>query len=179
MMKDTRQQGLEAEFLEAYELYADAIFRHCLYRVFNKERAKEVTQDTFMKTWEVVARGEEIQNIRAYLYRVAHNLIVDEARRRKLRKETSLEEMREATGFDPGVDDREQMQRYLEGSDAMQRLLELSEEDREILILRHVDELEPKEIADLLGVTANVISVRSHRALKRLREVMNTKHEKR
>lgn len=173
MVKHTYQRGVEAEFLEAYEMYADALFRHCYYRVYDRERAKEVVQDTFMKTWEVVARGEEIRNFRAYLYRVARNLIIDEARRRKLRTETSLEDMREDSGFDPGEDKTRTLLDRMEGAEALKLLAKLSDEDQEVLMLRFVDELDPKEIAEMLEVTANVVSVRSHRALKRLREIMD------
>ena len=171
-MKQSFQRGVEAEFLEAYESYADALFRHCYYRVYDRERAREVVQETFMKTWEVVARGEEIQNFRAYLYRVARNLIIDEARRKKLRTETSLEDMREATGFDPGTDPVPALFNRMEGAQAIKLLQQLSEDEREVLMLRYVDELDPKEIAQLLDVTANVISVRAHRAMKRLRELI-------
>jgi len=175
MVKQTYQRGVEADFLEAYEQYADALFRHCYYRVYERERAREVVQETFMKTWEVVARGEEIQNIRAYLYRVARNLIIDEARRRKLRTEVSLEEMREETGFDPGHDERPSLFARMDGAEALKLLQKLSEEDREVLMLRYVDEFDPREIATLLDVSANVVSVRSHRALKRLRQLMQEK----
>lgn len=173
MVKHSYQRGVEAEFLEAYETYADALFRHCYYRVYNRERAQEVVQETFMKTWEVVSRGEEIRNFRAYVYRVARNLIIDEARRRKLRTETSLEDMREASGFDPGEDKTRTILDRMEGAQALRLLARLSDEDQEILMLRYVDELDPKEIAEMLEVTPNVVSVRSHRALKRLREIIN------
>ena len=175
-MTEGSYKKVEAEFLQAYEAYADAIFRHCLYRVYERERAVELVQDTFMKTWEVVSAGEEIRNIRAYLYRVAHNLIVDEARRRKIRKSVSLDELREDTGFDPGHDERPIIDRRMQGDEAMKLLMELSSEDKEVLVMRYVDELEPREISTVLNVSPNVVSVRLHRALKRLKELVS-KHD--
>ncbi len=44
---------------------------------------------------------------------------------------------------------------------------------RDVLIMRYVDNLKPKEIAAVLGVSANVISVRLHRAMKELRQLLN------
>ena len=71
-MKSDLQEG----FLNAYDAYADAIYRHCFFRVFSKERAEELAQETFMKTWEYVARGNVIENYKAFLYRVTNNLII-------------------------------------------------------------------------------------------------------
>lgn len=165
--------SIENDFLEAYEQYSEALFRHCYFRVYERERAHELVQDTFMKTWEYVAAGNEIRNFRAFLYRVAQNLIVDEARRRKIRRETSLDEMKAEFGFEPSKDDRDVLERRIEGADAMKLLKKLSDEDRDVLILRFVDELEPREIADVLDVSANAVSVRIHRAMKRLRELLD------
>ena len=65
----------EQEFLDAYKQYADSIYRHCYFRVYNKELAEDLTQETFIKTWKYIAQGKEIKNIKAFLYRVAVNLI--------------------------------------------------------------------------------------------------------
>ena len=77
----------------------DAIFRHCYFRVFDRERARDLVQETFLKTWEYLTRGHDIENIRAFLYRVATNLIIDDSRRKK---EISLEQLSES-GFDPAA----------------------------------------------------------------------------
>ena len=65
----------------------------------------------------------------------------------------------------------------IEGADALAMLRQLSEEDRDVLTLRFVDELEPREIAEVLGISANAASVRIHRAMKRLRERIDEKQD--
>ena len=70
-------------FLTAYDKYADAIYRHCFFRVFSKEKAEELTQETFMRTWQYLEDGKEVLNLRAFLYRVANNLIIDHSRKKK------------------------------------------------------------------------------------------------
>ncbi len=150
---------------EAYNLYADAIFRHCYLRLMRRERAKELMQDAFMKAYLYAQKGAEIENIRALLYRIANNLIVDDVRKAK---EASLDALQEA-GFDPtGADDKSMASR-LDGQQVMATLAHLSEEDRQIVTLRFVDELKPQEIAEILDLTPNVVSVRIHRALKELK----------
>lgn len=65
------QPNIEAQFLAAYDEWADAIYRHCFFRVYSKERAEELVQDTFMKTWQYLEKGNEVENLKAFLYKVA------------------------------------------------------------------------------------------------------------
>ena len=48
----------EEEFLRAYEEFADAIFRHCYFRISDREVAKDLTQETFTRTWKYIVDGE-------------------------------------------------------------------------------------------------------------------------
>lgn len=157
---------LETEFLEAYDAYADAIFRHCYYRLFDRERAKDVMQDAFIRTWEYMQKGEKVDNIRALLYRIANNLIIDFVRRKK---EASLDAMQEE-GFDPATDDdMAHIAERLDGGQAIEALKRLDDTHREVLVLRYVNGLQPTEIAEITGETANTVSVRIHRGLGKLR----------
>jgi len=160
-------------FLQAYDQYADAIFRHCFFRVFDRERAQELMQEAFMKTWEVVAGGQEIQNLRAFLYRVANNLIIDNARKKK---SASLEKMQEEQGFDPGHDIRNSLDATIEGKDLVKLVSALEPKYREVLMMRYVDDLTPKEIAAIIDETENNVSVRLHRATQQIRDLGKQKH---
>ena len=151
--------------LDAYDEYADAIFRHCLFRVRDRGHAQELMQDTFLRALEAHRKGSEIQNMRAFLYRIAHNLIIDSYRRDH--GESSLEEMAETVGFDP-PDESQNPVRDFAGSEILERLQEVAEPYRTAVVMRYVDGLDPGDIADLLKVSANVVSVRIHRGLKRL-----------
>lgn len=158
--------NLEEEFLQAYDAYADAIFRHCYYRLFDRERAKDVMQDAFIRTWEYMQKGEKVDNIRALLYRIANNLIIDFVRKKK---ETSLDAMQEE-GFDPATDDdMSHIADRLDGGQAMEALKQLDDTHREVLVLRYVNGLQPAEIAEITGETANTVSVRIHRGLGKLK----------
>ena len=165
----------KAKFLEAYEQYADAIFRHCYFRVFNRERAKEIMQETFMKTWEVIAGGEKIRNLRAFLYRVVNNLIIDEARKRK---ELSLDKL-EQEGFDaPALTiQADHLENLIEIKALSQILNKLDSKDREVIVLRYLDDLSIKEAAQILGESENNVSVRLHRALGKARKILNETSE--
>ena len=152
----------------AYDEYSDAIFRHCYFRVFNRELAKELVQETFMRTWEYISQGNNVDNVRAFLYRVANNLIVDAVRKKK---ETSLEAMQEE-GFDPGIDETEHMQNMVDGRSVIATLSKLDKTYRDILVMRYVDGLTPSDIAEMIGESPNTVSVRIHRGLKQLKALV-------
>lgn len=161
----------QQEFLEAYDRYADAIFRHCALRLGDREEGKDLMQETFIRAWEAIVGGITIENMRAYLYRVANNLIIDVARRRKRRPTSSLEEMMEA-GFSPATREKGPAQN-LEESFVLETLQHIDEPYRTAVILRFIDGLPPREIARLLGVSPNVISVRVNRGIEKLQTLLN------
>lgn len=159
----------EEDLSKAYEAFSDAIFRHCFFRVYQREYALDLTQQVFLKTWEYLAKGNKIDQMRAFLYRTANNLIIDETRKRK--EQVSLDVLEEQ-GFEPHIDTREEVEAGIDGAQIGTYLKQLAVDDREILVMRFIDDLSPKEIANILQETANVISVRLHRALKKLRELL-------
>ncbi len=159
----------EQAFLEAYDAFADAIFRHCYFRVSDRERAKDLMQETFTRAWQHLKGGEDVTNIKAYLYQIANNLIVDYYRKKK---DLSLDIMQEE-GFDPGFDDREHLENFIAGSEAKELLGQLDDSHREVIVMRYIDDLSVTEIANTIGVSQNVVSVRLYRALKKLRNLFH------
>jgi RNA polymerase sigma-70 factor (ECF subfamily) len=154
----------------AYDSYADAIFRHCYFRLLKRELAKELMQETFIKAMDYVKKGQEIENMRALLYKIANNLIIDDVRKRK---ETSLDALHDV-GFDPAGADEESVRKHLEEQRVMSTLAKLPSEDRELVVMRFVDELKPREIAEQLKLSPNVVSVRLHRAMKDLKDLLKS-----
>lgn len=159
----------EQDLSKAYENFSDAIFRHCFYRVYQREHALDLTQQVFMKTWEYIAKGNPIENLRAFLYRTANNLIIDEVRKKK--DQVSLDVLEEQ-GMEPAFDRQAAHEDQLDGAEIANYLKQLPKDDRELLVMRYIDDLSPKEIAEILEETANVISVRLNRAIKKLRELL-------
>lgn len=164
--KNMKKGGPEEQFLGWYDQFADAIFRHCFFRLSDREKAKDVTQETFMRLWKYLAEGKEIANARAFLYRIANNLVIDEYRKKEM---FSLDQMQEETGFDIGFDPK----RALESRDEFERAQALIEQipdpSREALVMRHIDGFSVKEIARITHESENVISVRIHRAMEKLK----------
>lgn len=156
------------KFEKAYEEYADSIFRYLFLKTRDRQRAVDLTQDTYIQTWEYMAKGNEIREMRPFLYRVAHNSWVKSLRH--LSKQISLDELSDA-GWQPADDydiEKEAAEIEQQGF-VMKRLDELDDIYKEVLLLRFVEGLKVGEIAALLGETENVISVRIHRARAKLK----------
>ena len=158
----------EKAFIRAYDELADEIFRFCVFRIKDRERAKDLMQDTFMRTWAYIAGGNEIENLKAFLYKTARNLSVNEAVRSKT---LSLEEL-SLSGFEPEDTESEDPERLAEASLLMKYLADLRPEDQELLTLRYTNGLAVKEIGEILGLVPNTVSVRIHRAIQELKERM-------
>ncbi len=168
-MNQADRSDLSVPFLKAYDELADAIFRHCYYRVYDREQARDLCQECFTRTWEQLTAGKEIHNIKAFLYRVANNLVIDRARKKK---EASLDEALEQ-GFQPAG--AEKAETAAEIGQALRAVERLEPKYREAVRLRYIDGLTPAEIAEVTGESENNVSVRVHRGLEQLRETLRTR----
>jgi len=162
-------EQINQSFLKAYDRYADAIFRYCYFRIGNKEDAEELMQEVFVKSWKFLADGGTIDTMQAFLYRVARNSLVDFVRNRK--DVASLDMLQEG-GFEPGQDHRKRLNNKLDSESALSALARLPIKDREILTMRYLDGLQPKEMAIIMGLSVNVVSVRIHRAKKHMLKIV-------
>lgn len=163
------ESAVEQMFLQAYDEYSDALFRHAVLRVRDRDLAKDLVQETFAKTWDYLAKGKSIEHLRAFLYRALHNTLVDAMRKKR---SVSLDAMREDDGFDPPDESHDPTPEVREEAKvALRMLASLDELYRIPITMRYVDSLTPSEIAQLLGISENVVSVRIHRGLKQLREL--------
>lgn len=153
------------DFLAAYDAHADAVFRLCYGKTSNREEAKDMTQEVFTRVWQRLSSGRgEIDNLRAFLFTVARNLIKDYYKKKKpvLERdlpEGSMEALPEEAGQELGS----------EGGRMIAALKDLPDPYREALQLHYVEGLPIGEIAELLGERPNTISVRVKRGIEKLR----------
>ena len=172
---EDKTESHEDRFLKAFEDYNDALFRHAFIRVSDREKAIDIVHDTFTKVWTYIRSGHNIDSYRSFLYKVLNNLIIDSYRKQR---EVSLDALFEIEGVDEGSfaglseNSVEALAATIDGRQAFELLSELPDVYREVLTLRFVDGLGPKEISDLTEETENVVSVRIYRGLKMLRDRM-------
>ena len=186
-MEEAPQKGepsgnQETRFLSAFEEYGDALFRHAMLRLSDRERAIDVVHDTYAKVWLYVRQGHEIENFRPFLYKVLNNLVVDEYRKNR---ESSLDALLAQEGVDEGSfaelseNTVESLAAPIDGRQAFEVLALIPDQYREVIILRFVDGLGPKEISELIEESENTVSVRIHRGLKLLRDRMEREEKSR
>ena len=160
-----QQNTLEKVFVESFSEYGDAIFRFCMVKVSNVELAEDMTQEVFTKYWQYLRNGKEMTNTRSFLYTIANNMAKDWYKKKKadsLDVKMESGEIPKDKSASPEI-----MALYQEVLDTIK---DLEQKDKEVLLLKHVEGLDPKDIAEVLGETANTISVRLNRATKRLQE---------
>lgn len=172
-MPFTTPDDLKKLFHETYKKEADAIFRHCFFRVFDREIARELTQDTFMKTWDYLAHRGHIDYLRAFLYKTATHVIIDYIRKKKHRGHASLEQLQEQ-GFEPVESTKQEVGTDIltEARIVLEAIEQLKPTYKEPLLLRYLHGWAPKEIAKHLHLSENVISVRLYRGLKQLQKTL-------
>jgi RNA polymerase sigma-70 factor (ECF subfamily) len=163
-----KQEALQNLFLESFNQYSDAIYRFCVVKVSNIDLAEDMTQEAFTRYWLYVKDEKEISNVRALLYTIAGNLAKDWY---KKKKSVSLDERLE-NGLD--VTSRElSSETQAQYNEVLIAMDDMDERDKEVLYLRYVEGFEPKQIAEIIGETANNVSVRLNRAMARLKEKMH------
>lgn len=166
---------IEKTFLSCYDEHSDALFRYCYFQTSSREVAKDLLQDTFTKTWIYLKDGNKVDNIKAFLYKVAKNLIIDYRRKKK---SYSLDAITE-TGIDFAEDTsgQEIAETNFDKEFVVGQLDKLDDESREILTMRYINEMSIKEIADTLDLTANNTSVKIHRAIEKMKKILADYYE--
>jgi len=159
------REDIRKLFEDAHQEFLEPLFRYFLYRLGDPDRSKELAQETFMRAWTYAAKGRAIKAMKSFLFTTASNLFKNELRAK--RPVSSLDELMEA-GVE-FVSDTASPENLTEAKRLLHKLELLSESYREVLLLRFVDGLSAREIADSLGQTEIAVAVRIHRALKKLR----------
>lgn len=159
-----------AEFVALYDSVSDQLFRHCYFKVSNRELALDLVQEAFTRTWQYIASGKEVLNLKGFLFKVANNLIIDEYRKKKA---VSLEQMQEAQGFDVPVQDHKNTILSVEVDTMLGHINKLDGKYRDVILMRYVNDYSPKEIATMLGESENAISVRINRGIKKVQRMLN------
>lgn len=158
----------EQQFINAYKEHADALFRYCYLRVSDRELAKDLLQSVCLRAWQFVQKGGTIDNMRAFLFTTAHNLVIDEYRKKKT---VSLDALSEE-GFEVASEQKGNPGDRLDGERAIAFLRAIPKMYREAIYMQYVEGLSIKEIAEITGESENNISVRIHRGLQKLRSIM-------
>ena len=129
-----------------------------------------LVQDTFLKTWSYLVKGGKIDVMKAFLYHILNNLIVDEYRKHKT---TSLDVLTEK-GFEPRDENPKQLLNILDGKAAILLIQRLPIAYQKVMRMRYVQDLSLKEMSLITGQSKNTLAVQAHRGLEKLKLLYGT-----
>lgn len=168
-MTQKQKIALQAVFALAHHDHEKKLNLHAFFKVGDHALGQDLVQDTFMKTWVYLVKVGKIEMMKAFLYRVLNNLIVDEYRKHK---PTSLDVLLEK-GFEPSVDTSELLLDALDGKGALLLIARLPLMYQKPMRMRYVQDLSLKEMSLVTGQSKNTIAVQLHRGLEKLKVLYN------
>ena len=160
------QQGDAEAFARLYAFYAERITRYIYFRVTDHELAEDITSRIFLKMLEKLDTYQVGRSPSgAWLYRIAHNAIIDHYRTKKTF--ISLEDVHQAeVRQEDGIEEKLDLQ--IKSQKLRAALQVLTEEQQRVLILKFIDGLSTQEIARQLGKRQGAVRGLQMRALRRL-----------
>jgi RNA polymerase sigma-70 factor, ECF subfamily len=160
------QQGDQEMFARLYDAYMERIYRYVYFRVADSELAEDITSQVFLKVWEKLDTYQAGQSpFMAWLYRIAHNAVIDYYRTKKAA--ISLEDASPVElSHTDDVDEKLDLQ--FQSRELRDALRELTEEQQQVLILKFVDGLSTTEIAQQLGKQQGAVRALQMRGLQGL-----------
>lgn len=171
-----RLKGSDREaYAELFEAVYESLFRYVRSITKDAETARDVTQDVFIRLWEVRDTLDPSRSLEAYLYRMARNEAYNRERNRRTRseKEDAVREQSAAQPTSPIPPDVQVEARGLD--DRLQEwIAELPTRQCEALILSRYHGLSHDAIADVMGISPRTVNNHLVQALKHLRERIRT-----
>lgn len=161
------RQGDPKAFGQLYELYADRVYRYLACRVHDAVEAEDLTAETFVRAVEAV-RGYRWQGVPfgAWLFRIAHNVLVDHWRRAARHKTVALEEAHAPVARTTA----DHIQQALTREELAWGLRQLTELQQEVITLRFVVGLSIAETAQAMQRSEPAVKDLQHKALIALRK---------
>jgi len=162
-------------FGKLYDMYVDRVYRHIYYRAGNVADAEDLTQQVFLKAWQAIGRYKKTASpFLAWLMTISHNLVVDYYRTKK--DKTYLDA--EVTADDSALSPERIAEAHFDQRQLRKAILQLRSDQQQVILLRFVEGFRHAEIASSLGKSEGAIRVTLHRALARLRQILEKERER-
>ena len=171
-LMEQAKNGNQEAFGSLYKLYFVPVFRYVSLRIGNRIETEDLTQTVFLKVFKSIERyRDENKDPLAYFFTVARNTVIDFWRKKK-RKEIPLEDTdeNELETDDSSHDLVEQAEKELSQNTLKKALGILTDEQKEVIVLKFISDLSNKEISDVIGKSEEAIRQLQCRALKKLRD---------
>ena len=171
------QEGDAASCAGLYEVFYDKIYRYVMFKTGNVSDAEDITEEVFLRMLESIDSFKwQGFPFSSWLFRIAHNLVVDHYRKKGRQKTTPLEDASTKVGaitydVDTQLDVELSMTQVYEAMEGLTKL------QKEVLSLRFAAGLSVLETAESLGKKENAVKALQHAAIKKLRGLLNARSQ--
>ncbi|CAI8043645.1 ECF RNA polymerase sigma factor SigX [Geodia barretti] len=166
------QQGHSEAFAGLYEAYYDKIYRYVMFKTGDTLEAEDLTEEVFLRMLESIGSFKwQGYPFTSWLFRIAHNLVIDYYRKAGRQKKTSLDDAMRVVGTD-NVDVDRKLDVELSIKEVKEAMGGLTRLQQEVLSLRFAGGLSVAETAEAMGKKENAVKALQHAAIKKLRTLL-------
>lgn len=169
---DAARNGDTAAFDELVRLTYGDVFKLAVKLTGNEADASDVVQDTYVRAFKGLRRFRGDAQFSTWLYRIASNCASSFTARRSRQRCDALTVVEDIAETDPGQDPSLQAEASTLRQTIERALEQLPQRLRAVVVLRHLEDLSHREIAERLGITESATKVRLHRARNTLRRLL-------
>lgn len=163
--------GLTREALAAiYDSYQAQLYRYIARRVAHADTARDLTSEVFRRLVQAVGQGAApTTSVRAWLYRTAHNVVVDHYRRQAIRKYVPLSGLH----VDPAPGPAVQAEQHIQAEQARTALRSLTEDQQQVVALRFLEGFSLQETAEVVEKSIAAVKALQHRGLAAMQRYLS------
>ena len=162
LIRKMRQGDEEAFNLFVHKYYED-ILRYCRYHSDNREDAKDLTQDTFLRFFQEFSGYSHVGKVKNYLYTIARNLCNNHYKKKQVLPLEYVENEGGSEGEENNIIAQITVRACLD---------QLPDEFREVLILYYYQNLKQSEIAEILGIGLPLVKYRLKKAKEQMQKLL-------
>ena len=159
----------EAKLASLYEDYYGKIANYAYSKIGDKDQAQDIAGEVFLKALRSLASYKEHGiPMQAWLFKIAHNLIVDYLRKMAKNKTIPIDNVDIADNSNPAVE----VERHLEFVRVTKAMEQLTDDQREVLKLRFLSEFTSKEVGNIMGKSDGAVREMQRAAIEKLRNLL-------
>jgi len=163
-----------AALAEIYDQYAPRIYNYIYYRIGDSGLAEDLTANVFLNMLEAIQANRSWRtSFSGWLYRIAHNVVVDQFRRRGKMRELPLDERLVSLEDDPA----KSAELTLEVEWLKRAIGDLTADQAEVIILKFIEGLTNAQVAGIMGKTEGAVKSLQYRALASLRKKLESEEQ--
>lgn len=163
------QAGTTEAMAVLYNHYFERIYRFIYYRVSHKETAEDLTEEVFVKVFDKLKDLEQLAAFEGWLFQIARNKVIDYYRSKK--QTVALEDVENTLEYETNIVDIVNLK--TEQIVFIKLLKELSDEQQQVIKLKFLEDIDNSIIAEMMNKTEGAIRVIQHRAITRLKELID------